>query len=174
MVCVPFTGKPKLSIRQRCRPVRCVVFFRLGGERCQPTDIARRAGPPKVFDDKNACFFGVSNDPADESENRLRNIIPGIRFLWDFDEKVSQAFGAISKQSDKSVERRYQPLTYVLDERLRVLAILPFGPDPDLHVRRLVDFLRSRPDLSSPAANSVLVHQFWRCREFLNQSFVER
>ena len=106
----------------------------------------------KLFDDTNACFFGVSIDPADESENRVRNSIPGVRFLWDFDESVSRTFGAISKPSDKSVERLHHPLTYVLDERLRVLAILPFGTDPDLHVTKLVDFLRSRPVISPAVA----------------------
>jgi len=108
----------------------------------------------RLFDDKNACFFGVSNDPADEKENRLHNIVPGIRFLWDFDEQVSRAFGALSRPSDQSVERCYQPLTYVLDERLRVLSVLRFGTDPDLHVRRIVDLLRSRLDLLSAVVST--------------------
>jgi hypothetical protein len=36
------------------------------------------------FDDANACFFGVSTDPEDERQSRVQEIVPGIRFFWDF------------------------------------------------------------------------------------------
>src|SRR5215210_781575 len=39
----------------------------------------------KFFNDTNACFFGVSNDPTDESENRVADSFPGYRYFWDFD-----------------------------------------------------------------------------------------
>src|SRR4051794_39542580 len=37
------------------------------------------------FDDSNTCFFGVSTDPEDEKSARLRESLPGIRYIWDFD-----------------------------------------------------------------------------------------
>src|SRR5262245_39707021 len=36
-----------------------------------------------MFDDHSVCFFGVTSDTRDESEGRLRNRIPGIRYFWD-------------------------------------------------------------------------------------------
>ncbi len=34
-----------------------------------------------MFDDARAAFFGVTVDPADEREGRLRPSVPGIRFI---------------------------------------------------------------------------------------------
>src|SRR5215210_795171 len=48
-----------------------------------------------VFDDENVCFFGVSIDPDDETAGRIENVLPGIRFFWDFDRAVSRDFGAV-------------------------------------------------------------------------------
>src|SRR5215210_6260045 len=47
------------------------------------------------FDDTRACFFGVSLDPSDESEGRVRDSMPGLRFVWDFDGRVSRRYGAL-------------------------------------------------------------------------------
>src|SRR5262245_39815755 len=49
------------------------------------------------FDDARACFFGVSLDPADEREGRVRDSMPGLRFFWDFDGTVSRLYGAIPR-----------------------------------------------------------------------------
>src|SRR5262245_63571 len=48
----------------------------------------------QAFDDVRACFFGVSVDSEDESQGRVKDDLPGIRFLWDFDRAVSRHFGA--------------------------------------------------------------------------------
>ena len=47
-----------------------------------------------LFDDLNAAFYGVSVDPADVSESRIRPQLPGIRFFLDFDRTVSRMYGA--------------------------------------------------------------------------------
>lgn len=70
-----------------------------------------------LFDDVKASFFGVSIDPEDESAGRLRNIIPGLRFFWDFDRKVSALYGAQA------------PVWVVIDPLMRVLARVPFVAD---------------------------------------------
>src|SRR5215813_6369373 len=36
------------------------------------------------FDDQHLAFFGISIDPGDEREPRVRERLPGIRFFWDF------------------------------------------------------------------------------------------
>lgn len=101
------------------------------------------------FDDTFACFFGVSIDPDDERLPRVRESIPGIRFFWDSDRSVSQAYGALPQTPDGS----YRRFSVVLDERLRVLAVFPIEPDPHRHSERLLSYLLSLPPLV-PAARA--------------------
>src|SRR5215208_7543005 len=83
------------------------------------------------FDDTRACFFGVSLDPADESEQRVRDSMPGLRFFWDFDGTISRLYGSIPRES---VVAKGDPITVrrcwvVLDPTLRVTAVIPFATD---------------------------------------------
>ncbi|HKK31301.1 MAG TPA: redoxin domain-containing protein, partial [Alphaproteobacteria bacterium] len=85
---------------------------------------------PEIFDDETACFFGVSNDPQDETEQRVANSYPGFRFLWDFDLKVSRLYGTAA--SDAAGEKGSAVLRcrwIVLDPTLRVLTVIPFQKD---------------------------------------------
>src|SRR5262249_1723933 len=83
-----------------------------------------------LFDDENFCFFGVSLDPRDESDGRLRDVIPGIRFFWGFDGKVSRLYGAIPVEANPASgsipARRFWA---VLDPTLHVSAVFPFVED---------------------------------------------
>jgi len=82
------------------------------------------------FDDARACFFGVSLDPADEREGRVRDAMPGLRFFWDFDDTISRLYGAIPREArpdeGQIAIRRFW---VVLDPTLRVVAVIPFAPD---------------------------------------------
>ncbi|MFC5476994.1 2OG-Fe(II) oxygenase [Massilia suwonensis] len=78
------------------------------------------------FDDRHLCFYGVSIDPEDERQERLRAMIPGIRHFWDFDRKLSTRFGAIA--ADPSSATAYRPFTLLLDPMLRVMACIPMLP----------------------------------------------
>jgi peroxiredoxin/predicted 2-oxoglutarate/Fe(II)-dependent dioxygenase YbiX len=97
----------------------------------------------QCFDDTRACFFGVSLDPADETERRVRDSIPGLRFFWDFDGTISRRYGAIPRetQSHQAVRRFW----VVLDPTLRVLAVIPFAPDGSDR-DALFRFLRQLPE----------------------------
>lgn len=95
-----------------------------------------------LFDDENFCFFGISTDPDDRQLSRVEQQLPGIRYLWDFERTVSQLFSAT------------EPCTYILDERLRVLAVFPFNPEPNHHVAKVVAILSRLPlfSLATPAS----------------------
>ncbi|HEX8191602.1 MAG TPA: 2OG-Fe(II) oxygenase [Allosphingosinicella sp.] len=80
---------------------------------------ARRA----LFDDTNACFFGITCDPADAAERRIAQALPGIRFFLDYDRAVSRLFGAAP--SDASGDYRTHWL--LLDRTLRVAARFPLA-----------------------------------------------
>src|SRR5262249_56458087 len=78
------------------------------------------------FDDETCCFFGVSTDPGDEQEERVKEIRPGIHLFWDFDRRISRLFGALEQTtSQEAAQSPYRRFTLVLDERLRVIAGLP-------------------------------------------------
>lgn len=74
---------------------------------------ARRA----LFDDVNACFFGVTVDSSDEAEGRIAQSLPGIRWFLDYDKAVSRLFGAMTEGEGT----RYAPHWLVLDPMLRVI-----------------------------------------------------
>jgi peroxiredoxin/predicted 2-oxoglutarate/Fe(II)-dependent dioxygenase YbiX len=83
-----------------------------------------------LFDDERICLFGVSVDPADLSQGRAREMIPGIRHFWDFDGAVSRLYGAapetVQPGTNKVPLRRFWA---VLEPTLRVRAVFPFKPD---------------------------------------------
>lgn len=78
-----------------------------------------------LFDDERIAFFGVTQDPADET--RLAPDLPGIRWFWDFDAAVARLYGAAPRDADAAADvRRFW---VVLDPTLRVIAVIPFAAD---------------------------------------------
>ncbi|MDF2690091.1 MAG: peroxiredoxin [Microvirga sp.] len=83
-----------------------------------------------IFDDEKIAIFGVSSDPSDMSEERAKQITPGIRQFWDFDVKVGRLYGAVPNNSalvqGKLPLRRFW---MVLNPTMRIRAIFPFKED---------------------------------------------
>jgi peroxiredoxin/predicted 2-oxoglutarate/Fe(II)-dependent dioxygenase YbiX len=82
----------------------------------------------RYFDDDFASFFGVSNDPADESGGRVAESLPGVRFFWDFDARASAAFGIVPASTDPpagtiAADRKW----FILDPMLRIHRVLPLA-----------------------------------------------
>lgn len=98
----------------------------------------------KAFDDEHVCFFGISTDPDDQRYGRVHELLPGIRFFWDFDRAVSRLYGA--ERDDGT----YLAHTLILDERLRVLALLPFDADPENHAEQVLNYVKQLPSLGPP------------------------
>lgn len=93
------------------------------------------------FDGVRAAFFGVSIDPGDETEVRVANSYPGVRFLWDFDYTVSRACGALPREAaNLSVLRR---CWIIVDPTLHVLKVFPFTANGDY--AQVFAFLDSLP-----------------------------
>ncbi|MFN4283012.1 MAG: 2OG-Fe(II) oxygenase family protein [Alphaproteobacteria bacterium] len=89
---------------------------------------ARRA----LFDDRQVSFFGVSVDPSDEAEGRLRPSLPGVRFFWDFDLAVSKLYGATPPDAAPGPKLIYRSYWLLLDPLLRVIRAAPVGEIGDL------------------------------------------
>src|SRR5882672_11050243 len=100
------------------------------------------------FDDANVAFFGVSIDPEDERQARVKQSQPGVRFFWDFDGAVSKLYGAIDKDEPGTPGQvSYRSFTLVLDPSLRVIASIAIE-DTEKHNRLLTDVLTHLPPLT--------------------------
>ena len=126
-----------------------------------------------VFDDKNACFFGVSNDAGDEREARVIQRVPGYRYFWDFDGQVAARYGLL-RRDEATQKGVLAPVTYVLDPSLRVLGVFPIT-DPAKHAGEVLAFMRQLPDLQAsgtakPPAPILVVPRVFEpelCRELI-------
>lgn len=98
---------------------------------------------PDVFDDVHASFFGVSVDPADETEDRLKERYPGYRFLLDYDGLVGRLYGSLPEQAPKTPGREAaRQFWIVLGPTMRVLGAFPF--EAGGHAR-VMEFLAGLP-----------------------------
>lgn len=131
-------------------------FFGSAGRDAGRAINAHVAARRTLFDDARLCWFGVSIDPLDESAGRVSQLLPGIRYFWDFDHAVSRRYGALRATAGGQLE--YTPFTLVIDPMLRVLAAIPVN---DGHNEALERFLARLPALDThagvPLAAPVLV-----------------
>jgi peroxiredoxin len=105
------------------------------------------------FDDQSVSFFGVSIDPDDERCARVHEELPGIHLFWDFDRKVSRLFGVSGHSESAPTTESFMPLSVLLDERLRVVAVVPLRDQAERHVDHLMEALAALPALDpAPAA----------------------
>src|SRR5262249_17388207 len=66
---------------------------------------------------------------ADESEGRVKDISPGVHFLWDFDSAVSRQCGALPREQPQNATGPipYRLFWLVVDPSLHVLASFPIS-----------------------------------------------
>lgn len=103
------------------------------------------------FNDSIGSFFGVSIDKRDEAENRVRQSLPGIRYFWDFDQKVSKLYGAIAEDhSNDEAQVDFSSFTLVIDPMLRVLAYIPLK-NLEEHNKAFEFVISSLPDVKMHA-----------------------
>lgn len=97
------------------RPV-VLMFFRSMADPSVAAAHAAILSRTDLFDDKRACFFGVTGDPQDAASQRIAPRIPGFRYILDYDRKVAAGFGI-----------GHGHMLIVLDRQLRYVA--RFGVD---------------------------------------------
>lgn len=105
-----------------------------------------------LLDDENVRFFGVTIDPSDQTEKRVRHQMPGIAYFWDFDRRVSRLYGAID--DTEGTQLKYHCFTLLLDPTLRVLAFIPYD-NIDAHNETLLKVLKSLPPPNQHAMTKV-------------------
>jgi len=131
---------------------RYIVLCFFGSAAC---DAAKRAlsilnNHRKLFDDDKIAFFGISIDPDDEREERVKQSMPGIRYFWDVDGKISRLYGALPVEKQTSQEQ-FRPMWLVLNPLMRVLNIVPFREDHQ-DVGTVAKYLKVLPPIDEHAA----------------------
>ncbi|QKD84226.1 redoxin domain-containing protein [Thermoleptolyngbya sichuanensis A183] len=91
--------------------------------------------------------LGVSIDPQDQALGELVGRSPHLNLLWDFDGQLSTLYGV--RQIDSNGSIVYDPTTFVLDENLRIVAIIPLDRQGS-HAARVMEQLSQLPPLSPP------------------------
>lgn len=98
-----------------------------------------------LFDDAQAAFFGMTCDPADASEGRVAQSLPGVRFFLDADAEISRLFGAAGGAGEP-----YRPFWLVLDPTLRSIALLPLSRGEEAIAALAAAAVRPRGDDWAP------------------------
>ena len=102
------------------------------------------------FQNLQVLLFGVSVDAADKAQNRPTTIAPSFIYFWDFDKKLSQQYGVCRDVEQNGVTGvHYAPQTFVLNQNLQVINILPIG-EPHQHAQQVWDFIKSLPSVEEP------------------------
>jgi peroxiredoxin/predicted 2-oxoglutarate/Fe(II)-dependent dioxygenase YbiX len=121
-----------------------MVFGTLGVEACREAHdqvLARR----DIFNDADAAFYGVSVDMKDRFERGLSNAPFGLRYFWDFDQKVSRLYGLVEGA-------QLRPAVFLIDRSFRILAAEPIEATGAV-LDRLEHELAAEPDVEqSPYA----------------------
>jgi len=104
--------------------------------------VARRRA---LFDDEKASFFGVSIDPADETQGRVADSLPGVRWFWDHDLAVSRLYAATASGPHPGAAPdgplAYRPFWLVLDPQLRCVLVAKITD-----TGAVLDFIAAAPD----------------------------
>ncbi len=153
-------GDPAPWFRHRCTTPQGTYTFDMAAGRHVVLYFFRSSADPRTaaalaairrgrtaFDDRDACFFGISADPADEA--RLEADLPGLRFFLDGDGTVAALFGRDPAAGDG--------LWYVLDPLLRARGVLPDADDAPGRVLAAVAMLRDAPAARDAIAPALLL-----------------
>jgi peroxiredoxin/predicted 2-oxoglutarate/Fe(II)-dependent dioxygenase YbiX len=123
------TTNPRYAFDTAAGRYLVLCFFATAGDAAGKAALKAVFDRRRHFDDQRASFYGVSIDPADEAQGRVRESMPGLRFFYDFDGKVSRLYGALPRAAaaaDLASARRFW---IVLDPTLRVIERIPFAAD---------------------------------------------
>lgn len=105
-----------------------LAFLGTGGDARAAAALETVAGLRDLLDDQFAAFFGVTCDAADRDTGRLVDSIPGIRFFFDIDRRVSRLYRALPREAAAGGET-YVRFWLVIDPALHVAHRVPFRSD---------------------------------------------
>ena len=123
---------------------RTIVFSALGSLSSPTTRAAaRELSAARDFDGRDAGLVLLTADPAEIAAKRA--LPPGAcRIFYDPGAAIGRLIGVVPPDRDDM----FMPVTFVLDERLRVLAAFPID-NPETHAGTVLAFLRRLPRIGA-------------------------
>ena len=123
---LPSTDNPTYAFHSVAGRYVLLAFLGTGARAESQAALRAVAQERALFDDERACFFGISADPADREEGRLRPALPGIRFLFDIGGAAARELGIIARDPARPEgPERYAPCWVLVDPMLRVIETRP-------------------------------------------------
>lgn len=98
----------------------------------------------KVFDDNKISLFGVTADPRDRLEARVKDMLPGVRHFWDFDGKIGKLYGMLPLDANTNGHVNLRRFWMVIDPNLRVREVFPFS-ETDCRAKDVIKYLKALP-----------------------------
>ncbi len=124
------TSNPNYAFSTAAGRYIVMCFFVTTGDATGQMSLAAAQSHRHLFDDVHAAFFGISLDTADERTGRVSQQLPGLRYFWDFDGRVSRAYGALPVEGgDTGTGLATRRFWLVLDPTLRVMKTFPMLAD---------------------------------------------
>ncbi len=154
---LPATSNPKFHFNMAAGRYLVLCFFGSGAIEKNMKAVAHMTARRDLFDDQTASFFGISIDTADKAQNRVQQVLPGVRYFWDFERKVSTLYGAVNPEEigvDGAIT--YRSFTLVVDPMLRVVAQISLH-DIERHNQAFDSIMASLPKPSAESIAPVLV-----------------
>ncbi|MBB5690852.1 2OG-Fe(II) oxygenase [Roseomonas alkaliterrae] len=124
---LPSTDNPRYAIHSVAGRYVLLGFIGSAGRPETAAALAALRAQRALFDDDFACFFGISVDAADREEGRLQPDLPGIRFLFDLDGRVSRDCGVIRDDPVQDGLSVFRSCWVLLDPMLRVIEARPLA-----------------------------------------------
>lgn len=120
-----------------------LVFFGASADPVVERILADMRAAQERLAQHDCSIFGVATEPehARQHSSFLR-ILPGACLFHDPELEVSRLYGVAPLEGGG-----YRPSSFILDERLRVVAALPFAVSPETHAERIVRILNDLPPL---------------------------
>jgi peroxiredoxin/predicted 2-oxoglutarate/Fe(II)-dependent dioxygenase YbiX len=139
------TGNPRYTLDTAAGRYLVLCFYASSADPLSRAALDAVEANRVLFDDDRACFFGVSLDPRDEAEGRVRALLPGLRHFFDHDGTISRLYGAIPRDA-KPGEGQLPARRFwvVLDPTMRVIANIAFAVDGSDR-QRVFDLLQALP-----------------------------
>ena len=97
----------------------------------------------ELFNDEKISFFGVTVNWRDQYGGRTGESLPGVRYLWDFDLKVSSLYGVVPANASPGVIN-VRRCWIILDPNLRIVDVVRFEKN-GAERAHVLDVLRNLP-----------------------------
>lgn len=105
-----------------------------------------------LLDGKRALFVGISNDPDDFNQGRVRPTHDGQRFLLDSTGIAAKQYG-LAKPDSVVMPPAISPLAFILSPALQIMEIIPWT-EPSAFFGRVMSLLCERLPNSMVAQNA--------------------